>query len=179
MITTITFIPLLAALVIVFSPGRNRKLIRLTALTGSLLSSVLALSLAIQFVPSKGLQFVEKLAWIPSIGVDYFVGLDGLNLLLVLLVAILSPIIVLASRGIEGKEKTYFSLISIQFTALYGAFTALNFFHWFIFWEAALVPAFFLIKMFGGAKCHRAALNFFIFTVLGSVAMLWACSSST
>lgn len=172
MITTITFIPLLAALVIVFSPGRNRKLIRLTALTGALLSSVLALYLALQFAPSKGLQFVEKQAWIPSIGVDYFVGVDGLNLLLVLLVAILSPIIVLASRGIEGKEKTYFSLLSLQITALYGAFTALNFFHWFIFWEAALVPAFFLIKMFGGAKCHRAALNFFIFTVLGSVAML-------
>lgn len=172
MITTITFIPLLAALVIVLSPGRNRRQIMLTALIGSLLSSVLTLSLALRFVSSKGLQFVEKQEWIPSIGVDYFVGLDGLNLLLVLMVAILSPIIVLASRGIEGKEKPYFSLLSVQFTALYGAFTALNFFHWFIFWEAALVPAFFLIKLYGGPKCHKAALNFFIFTILGSVAML-------
>ena len=172
MITIITFIPLLAALLIAISPARNGRRIKLISLIGSLLSSGLALSLSLQFDPGKGLQFVEKVAWIPSIGVDYFVGLDGLNLLLVLLVAILAPIIVLASRGIEGKEKTWHSLISVQITALYGAFTALNFFHWFIFWEAALVPAFFLIKMFGGANCHKAALNFFIFTILGSVAML-------
>ena len=172
MITIITFIPLLAALLIAIFPARNRKSIRLTALIGSLISTLLALSLVLQFVPGKGLQFVQKLVWIPSIGVDYFVGIDGLNLLLVLLVAILAPIIVLASRGIEGKEKTWYSLLSIQITALYGAFTALNFFHWFIFWEAALVPAFFLIKLFGGSKRHKAALNFFIFTILGSVAML-------
>ncbi len=172
MISIITFIPLLTALAIVLSPGNNRGLIKLTALVGSLISTGLALYLALQFVPGAGIQFAEKHPWIPSIRVDYFVGIDGLNMLLVLLVAILSPIFVLASWNIDTNVKTYFSLLLVQITALYGAFTALNFFHWFIFWEAALVPAFFLIKLFGGAGCHKAAINFFVFTVLGSVAML-------
>ncbi|MDA0347770.1 MAG: NADH-quinone oxidoreductase subunit M [Verrucomicrobia bacterium] len=172
MISIITFFPLLAALAIVLTPGNNKGFIKLLALIGALASSILAISLALQFVPGDGLQFVQKYAWIPSIGVDYFVGIDGLNMLLVILVAILSPIFVLASWKMDEKAKTYFSLLSVQITALYGAFTALNFFHWFIFWEAALVPAFFLIKLYGGKGRHKAAINFFVFTVLGSVAML-------
>jgi len=172
MITVITFIPLLAALAIVLAPGNNKGFIKSIALACSLVSSLLVIFLLLQFAPADGLQYVEKYAWIPSIGVDYFVGLDGLNMLLVLLVAILSPIFVLASWKQDDRAKTYFSLLSIQTTALYGAFTALNFFHWFIFWEAALVPAFFLIKLYGGEGRHKAAINFFIFTVLGSVAML-------
>lgn len=171
MITAITFIPVIAALAILLLPGGGR-LSKPIALIGSLISSLLAIYLVIGFDLNGELQFVEKHSWIPTIGVDYFVGIDGLNTLLVLLVAILSPIVVLASWKIEEKPKTYFSLLLIQITALYGAFTALNFFHWFIFWEAALVPAFFLIKLFGGSGRHRAAISFFIFTVLGSVAML-------
>ena len=172
MISIITFFPLLAALAIVLTPGNNKGFIKLLALIGAMASSILAISLALQFVPGDGIQFVQKYAWIPSIGVDYFVGIDGLNMLLVILVAILSPIFVLASWKMDEKAKTYFSLLSVQTTALYGAFTALNFFHWFIFWEAALVPAFFLIKLYGGEGRHKAAINFFVFTVLGSVAML-------
>lgn len=172
MISILTFAPLLAALAIVLTPGNHKGFIKLLALLGTLVSSILAIGLALQFVPAEGLQFVEKYAWIPSIDVDYFVGIDGLNMLLVLLVAILSPIFVLASWKIDEKGKTYFSLLSVQITALYGAFTALNFFHWFIFWEAALVPAFFLIKLYGGEGRHKAAISFFVFTVLGSVAML-------
>lgn len=171
MITAITFIPVLAALAILLLPGAGRAS-KPIALVGSLISSLLAIYVVIGFNLEEGLQFVEKYAWIPSIGVDYYVGIDGLNALLILLVAILSPIIVLASWKIEEKTNTYFSLLLIQFTALYGAFTALNFFHWFIFWEAALVPAFFLIKLYGGNGRHKAAISFFIFTVLGSVAML-------
>ena len=171
MISAITFIPLLAALAILILPGGGR-LGKPLALVGSLVSSLLAIYMVIGFNSYGDLQFVEKYSWIPSIGVDYYVGIDGLNTLLVLLVAILAPIFVLASWKIEEKAKTYFSLLLIQITALYGAFTALNFFHWFIFWEAALVPAFFLIKLFGGAGRHKAAISFFIFTVLGSVAML-------
>ncbi len=171
MITAITFIPVLAALAILLLPGGGR-LSKPIALIGSLVSSLLAIFMIVGFNFNEGLQFVEKYAWIPSIGVDYYVGIDGLNALLVLLVAILSPIIVLASWKVDEKAKTYFSLLLIQFTALYGAFTALNFFHWFIFWEAALVPAFFLIKLYGGTGRHKAAISFFIFTVLGSVAML-------
>jgi NADH-quinone oxidoreductase subunit M len=172
MISILTFTPLLAALAIVLTPANHKGFIKLLALLGVSISSIMAIGLALQFVPTEGLQFVEKHEWIPSIDVDYFVGIDGLNMLLVLLVAILSPIFVLASWKIDEMEKTYFSLLSVQITALYGAFTALNFFHWFIFWEAALVPAFFLIKLYGGEGRHKAAISFFVFTVLGSVAML-------
>ncbi|MBH53631.1 MAG: NADH-quinone oxidoreductase subunit M [Opitutaceae bacterium] len=172
MITTITFIPLVAALAIVLAPSANRGMIKILALVGTLISSVLAIQLVLHFDFGGELQFVEKYAWIPSIGVDYFLGIDGLNALLVLLVAFLSPIFVLASWKVDEKAKTYFSLLCLQITALYGAFTALNFFHWFIFWEGALVPVFFLIKLYGGDGRHKAAISFFIFTVLGSVAML-------
>lgn len=172
MITIITLVPLLAAIAIVLTPENKTGFIKLLALSGALISTVLTLVVVLRFAPGEGLQFVEKHTWIPSIGVDYFVGIDGLNTLLVLLVAILAPIFVLASWSVDHKAKSYFSLLSIQITALYGAFTALNFFHWFIFWEAALVPAFFLIKLFGGEGRHKAAISFFIFTVLGSVAML-------
>lgn len=172
MISLITFIPLLAALAIVLVPGAKKTLIKLIAFSGTLVSSLLSVFTVIRFTPGEGLQFVEKHSWIPTIQVDYFVGLDGLNAILVLLVAILAPVIVLASWEIEEKAKTYFSLLCLQTTALYGAFTALNFFHWFLFWEAALVPAFFLIKLYGGEGRHKAAIGFFLFTVLGSVAML-------
>lgn len=175
MITIITFTPLLAALAIVLVAEKNNGLAKGMALIGTLISSILSIMivvLASGFNTNSDLVWVEKYSWIPSIGVDYFVGIDGLNTLLLILVAILSPIFVLASWKVNEKVKTYFSLLCLQITALYGAFTALNFFHWFIFWEAALVPAFFLIKLYGGEGRHKAAISFFIFTVLGSVSML-------
>ena len=89
------------------------------------------------------------------------------------LAALLAPIVVWISWGHSDRPKTYFALLSLQFTGLFGTFTALNFFHWFIYWELALVPAFFLIKLFGKSEDrHKAAINFVLFTVLGSVAML-------
>ena len=92
---------------------------------------------------------------------------------MLLLSALLAPLVVLASWQHTDRPRTYFALLSLLFTALFGTFTALNFFHWFLYWELALVPPFFLIKLFGkGEERHSAALNFFLFTVLGSVAML-------
>ena len=96
MITAITFIPVLAALAILLLPGGGR-LSKPIALIGSLASSLLAIFVIVGFNFQEGLQYAEKYQWIPSIGVDYYVGIDGLNALLILLVAILSPIIVLAS----------------------------------------------------------------------------------
>ncbi len=173
MISFITFVPLLAAVLILLTPSGQVRILRFIALLGSLVSLVGVLSLLIGFDSSAGLQFVEKVAWIPGLGVNYFVAVDGVSLLVLLLTALLAPVTVIASWDREERAKPYFFLLSVQFTALFGAFTALNFFHWFIFWEAALVPAFFLIKLFGcGADRHRAALSFFLFTALGSVLLL-------
>ena len=170
MITALTLAPILAAVVILVMPeGRARAV----ALGGALLSLALTVCLLLRFEVGEGLQFVEKTAWIPALDVDYFVGLDGTNALVLLLAALLAPLVVLASWKHTDRPRTYFALLSLQFTGLFGTFTALNFFHWFLYWELALVPAFFLIKLFGsGEDRHRAALNFFLFTVVGSVAML-------
>ena len=172
MISLITFAPAIAALLILFTSDEKPRVIRLVAFFGSFFSLFLTLMVWVKFDPAGGLQFVERHSWISLIGVDYFVGVDGVSLLVILLTAILFPICLLASGDQGERSKTYFFLISLQFTGLFGAFTALNFFHWFLFWEAALVPAFFLIKLFGGEDRASAALNFFLFTVLGSVAML-------
>ncbi len=108
----------------------------------------------------------------PSLGVEYFVGVDGLGLLMVLLTAIVTPMAMLASWRIEDKAPVYYSLMLFLQAGLFGTFTALNFFHWFIFWELSLIPAFFLIKLWGGPQRSAAATQFFIYTMVGSVAML-------
>ena len=172
MITLITFLPLLAALGVLFFSGREGRLARIWALAGSLGSLVLVIRLVCDFSASRGLQFIERHLWIPNLGINYFVGIDGLNLLLVLLAAIVAPVTVLASWDVGERRRTYFALLLLEFTGLFGAFTALNFYHWFLFFEMSLVPVFFLIKMYGGEHRHEAAIKFFLFTVLGSVAML-------
>jgi NADH-quinone oxidoreductase subunit M len=170
MITLLTLAPLIAALVILAMPGGRARAV---ALGGALVSLVLTVCLLLGFEVGEGLQFVEKTTWIPALDVDYFVGLDGTNALVLLLAVLLAPLVVLASWKHTDRPRTYFALLCLQFTGLFGTFTALNFFHWFLYWELALVPAFFLIKLFGkGEDRHRAALNFFLFTVVGSVAML-------
>jgi len=167
MITALTLAPLLAALLIVAMPAQRARAV---ALAGALVSFGLTVWLLTQF-DGKAIEF--KHSWIPDLGIDYHVGLDDTNALVLFLAALLALIVVWISWGHSDRPKTYFSLLSLQFTGLFGTFTALNFFHWFIYWELALVPAFFLIKLFGqGVERHKAAINFFLFTVLGSVAML-------
>ncbi|MEC8928385.1 MAG: NADH-quinone oxidoreductase subunit M [Verrucomicrobiota bacterium] len=170
MITALTFAPVIAALFIQAAPVRRARVL---ALVGALFSLVLTAVMLLGFNPEGGLQFEERADWIPALGVEYFVGLDGTSALVLLLAALLAPLVVLASWRHADRPRTYFTLLCLQFTGLFGTFTALNFFHWFLYWELALVPAFFLIKLFGkGEDRHRAALSFFLFTVLGSVALL-------
>ncbi len=171
MITALTLAPIAAAVLIMALPEARARMV---ALGGALVSLAITVCMLTRFdLAEKGIQFKEKFSWIPALGIDYFVGLDGLNALVLLLAALLAPLVVLASWKHTDRPRTYFALMCLQFTGLFGVFTALNFFHWFLYWELALVPAFFLIKLFGqGEERHRAALNFFLFTVVGSVAML-------
>ncbi|MBI3191607.1 MAG: NADH-quinone oxidoreductase subunit M, partial [Pedosphaera parvula] len=123
---------------------------------------------------SAEIQFNETYQWIPTLGIQYSVGIDGLGLLMVVLTTLLVPLAILASWRIEEKVPVYFALVLALQAGLFGTFTALNFFHWFIFWELSLVPAFFLIKLWGGPRRGPAATQFFIYTMVGSVAMLLA-----
>src|SRR5439155_18737399 len=115
-----------------------------------------------------GLQLMERHTWIPAIGAEYLVGVDGLSLLLVLLTSLIVPFGFLAQRTDRG----FCAIMLVMQSALYGTFTAQNFVLWFLFYEMSLIPAFLLIKIWGGEKRDRAATKFFLYTFLGSVAML-------
>src|SRR5204863_8743553 len=117
-----------------------------------------------------GLQMVERHTWIPVLGAEYLVGIDGLSLLLVLLTSLLFPFALLAQPGSRG----FCAIMLVMQCALYGTFTAQNFVLWFLFYEMSLIPAFLLIKIWGGQNRDRAATKFFLYTFLGSVAMLLA-----
>jgi NADH-quinone oxidoreductase subunit M len=172
-ITVLTLTPLVGAVLLLVADAGQQRLARQMALAFSLVGLFWAALLWANFDPSAtGQQFAEHHAWIPTLGAEYFVGIDGLGLLMVMLTAIVTPIAILASWRIEDKAPVYLSLMLFLQAGLFGTFTALNFFHWFIFWELSLVPAFFLIKLWGGPNRSKAATQFFIYTMVGSVAML-------
>jgi len=174
-ISVLTFLPLVGAIVLIGLSADQKKLARCLALGFSLLSLVLTIFLWTRFNTSSGdLQFVETYNWIPSLAAQYHVGVDGLGLLMVLLTAIIVPMAMLASWNIDERVPIHYSLILFLQSGLFGTFTALNFFHWFIFWELSLIPAFFLIKLWGGPNRSSAATQFFVYTMVGSVAMLLA-----
>jgi NADH-quinone oxidoreductase subunit M len=172
-ITVLTAVPIAGALVVLALGDRNKNLTRRTALLFSFLALALTLLLWHQFdVTFAGLQFQERHTWIPGLNVDYHVGIDGLGLLMLLLSSIVVPIAILASEQIQERVPLYYSLVLLLQACLFGTFTALNFFHWFIFWELSLIPAFFLIKLWGGPRSSKAATQFLVYTMVGSVAML-------
>jgi NADH-quinone oxidoreductase subunit M len=118
------------------------------------------------------IQFVERVPWVQAIRVDYFVGVDGISLPLVLLTVIMSPIGALASFNVTHRVKTHFAMLLLLEAAMLGYFVALDFFFFFIFWEFSLVPAYFLITTWGREDRQRAAFKFFVYTVSGSIGML-------
>jgi NADH-quinone oxidoreductase subunit M len=139
----------------------------------SLSTLVLSLLILRSFDPARTApQFVERHDWIAALNVHYHLGLDGLSLVLVLLTGIITPVALLASWRLHRSVRLFCALfLSLQGAAL-GVFLALDFFHWFLFWELSLVPAFFLIKLWGGTGATRAAYQFVIYTIGGSAFML-------
>ena len=172
-LTILTLVPFLGGIVIAGLGAERKNLVRGLALATSLVGLGGALCMWLHFDPkSGGLQFVEKFDWVPTLGIQYFLGVDGLGLLMVLLTAIVTPLAILASWRMDDRPHVYHALILWLQAGLFGTFTALNFFHWFLFWELGLIPAFFLIKLWGGPKRSPAATQFFIYTMVGSVALL-------
>ncbi len=168
MITALILVPLVGALCV--SAARPRQA-RRVALGFNALSAIIAFTLWRNFDSSvAGLQLIERYAWVPALGAEYLVGIDGLSLLLVLLTSLLFPFALLAQQGSRGLC----ALMLVMQSALYGTFTAQNFVLWFLFYEMSLIPSFLLIKLWGGEKRAHAATKFFLYTFLGSVAMLLA-----
>jgi NADH-quinone oxidoreductase subunit M len=172
LLSLIIFLPWLGALVLALLPRLSDNVSRWLSLAFSLSTLALGLVALSGFERYLGLQFTEQHAWIPSLNVTYHLGLDGMSLLLVLLTGIVGPTALLAS----WREKRDVRLFGLLFLLLQGAalgvFLALDFFPWFVFWELSLVPAFFLIKLWGGEGASRAAYQFVVYTMTGSVFML-------
>ena len=166
MITALILVPLAGAL---FVSAARPNHARGIALGFNALTAILALILWRNFdAATIGLQLIERHAWIPAIGAEYLVGIDGLSLLLVLLTSLIIPFAFFAQRAGTG----FCALMLLMQSALYGTFTAQNFVLWFLFYEMSLIPAFLLIKIWGGENRDHAATKFFVYTFLGSVAML-------
>lgn len=169
LITAIILIPLIGALAVCVWPSENQRPI---ALAFNVISAGCTLPLWRGFDASgTGMQFVEKHLWIPAVGAEYLLGVDGLSLLLVLLTSLIVPFAFLAQPPSDRSRGFYATMLVMQ-SALYGTFSAQNFVLWFLFYEMSLIPAFLLIKLWGGEKRDRAATKFFLYTFLGSVAML-------
>jgi NADH-quinone oxidoreductase subunit M len=167
-LTLLTLLPLVGAAIAIFSGKHARGVALLT----SLASLGLALSVWFQIPANGSMGMVERLAWAPSLGIEYHLGVDGLGALMLVLTAIVTLMAADASIRVHHSPNLYFALILVLEAGLFGSFTALNFFHWFLFWEIALIPAFFLIKLWGGPKRGPAATQFFVYTMAGSAFLL-------
>ncbi len=184
-LSSLIFTPLLAALVVLLLPARLQKPMKAVALGGTLVQLALAILLYFRFDGTAaangqhGYQFVEKLNWIGftlgSLGrfqIEYFVGVDGISISMVLLTGIVGVIGVISSWTIKKNIKGYFLLYLLLMTSVMGCFLALDFFLFYLFFEFMLLPMYFLIGIWGGPKREYAAIKFFIYTLVGSLFIL-------
>jgi len=169
-LTLLTVLPLVGAAIALWSGKHARAVALLTTLASLALALVVFANL-----PANGsIGLVERAVWAPSLGIEYHLGVDGLGALMLVLSAIVTLMSVDAAHRVHHQPGLYFGLVLLLESGLFGSFTALNFFHWFLFWELSLIPAFFLIKLWGGERRGPAATQFFVYTMAGSVALLVA-----
>jgi len=172
----VTYIPLLGAVVLLFLPKQSGA-IRYTATFFAVVDFIASLYLWFNFDPhgtgAHLFQFRETYSWIPSLGVQYDFGIDGISLLLILLTTFMGIIAVVSSySAIDHRQKEYYILLLLLQTGMIGTFCALDFFLFYVFWEIMLVPMYFIIGIWGGPRKLYAAIKFFIYTLSGSVVML-------
>ena len=166
------FLPLIAVgLLMVWKPGQAGIL----ALGASLVELVITLVAVALFESGSHNQFVMDSPWVASLGINFYVGMDGISLLLVLLTTLLTPLIILSSfRNTFEKPVSFYSLILFMEAALVGVFVSLDGFVFYIFWEMALIPIYFICLRWGGVNRGAVTLKFFIYTLAGSLIMLVA-----
>ena len=173
-LTVLILVPLAGAAAIGFIPAGAKSRIRVIALATAVFAFLLSLVLPWRFdAATARMQFVEKLPWIPEIGAAYFIGIDGMSLLLVLLTTLTTAVAVLCSwTAVQERIKGYMACILIMEAGMIGVFVSLDLVLFFLFWEIGLVPMYFLIGIWGGKNKLYATLKFFLYTVFGSVFML-------
>ncbi|MFA7419463.1 MAG: NADH-quinone oxidoreductase subunit M [Melioribacteraceae bacterium] len=186
-LSLITFLPVLGMILILFIPKEQPKTVKYLSLGITAVQLVLAIILLANYnygmagvYDEKSFQFIEKFRWINITGItwlgtvkiDYFLGLDGLSMPMVLLTAIISFIACISSWTITKSVKGFFALFLLLDTGMMGVFVSLDFFLFYIFWELMLLPMYFLIGIWGGPRKEYAAIKFFIYTLFGSVFIL-------
>ena len=182
-LSLVTFLPLATALFLLGTSvlarllnagGLPAQLWRAFGLASTTLTFLISLRLFTEFDATEpGLQFVEYAPWLPQYGINYFTGIDGISLFLVLLTTFIMPVTLLASwTDIAKSVKTYVFFMLFLETGMLGAFVSLNLFQFYVFWEVMLIPMYFIIGIWGGPRRIYAAVKFFLFTMFGSLLML-------
>ena len=174
LLSLIMFTPLVGAVILLFVSKHSEDTIRWVANGFAGLGFLVSLPLWFWLdVTTTDWQFVERVDWIPSIGAEYFVGVDGFSSLLILLATLMGVIAILSSwTAITERVKEYYIFLLVLQTGMIGAFVSLDFLLFFVFWEVMLVPMYFLIGIWGSANRLYSAIKFFLFTLVGSVVML-------
>lgn len=179
MLSLVVFFPLLGAIVVLLLPGGRFGAIRWTALAFAAIELILSIVLGLLYAASTAsadilgtMQLKENLTWIPTIGINYSLGVDGISLLLVMLTTLLTLVSICASFHIEQKVKNYMAFMLLLECGLLGVFLATNLFLFYVFWELMLIPAYFLVGGWGGERRIYAALKFVLYTSVGSLLML-------
>ena len=176
LLSLITFLPGAAGMALLFVPRRSAGVLRLVSLAVTVLTFACALPLYFGFdADAIGYQFEENRRWMPTLGVAYHVGIDGISLLLVLLTTFLMPLALVSAWGsVEDRFKEFTATMLLLETGMLGVFVSLDLFLFYVFWEAMLVPMYFIIGIWGGPNRVYAAVKFILYTMVGSALMLVA-----
>lgn len=175
-LSTITFLPLAGALLLLFIRKDAKNLLRLIPLVTTLATFVISIPIYFNFnAGTADFQFQESHPWIDALGATYHLGIDGISLFMVLLTTFLSPIVILSSwSAITRHLKGYYISLLVLQTGMLGVFVSLDLLLFYIFWEAMLIPMYFVIGIWGGERRIYAAIKFFIYTMVGSLLMMVA-----
>lgn len=176
LLTLLTFFPLVGVVILLFWRGAHDGQIKWTAIITSAVTLILSVVVLLQYRPDvPGLQLVDHMAWIPSWGISYWLGVDGISILMVLLTTIISLLAIVSSwSAIETQVRQYYIFMLLLQVGMMGVFLAQDMFLFYIFWEFTLVPMYFLIGIWGGGRRVYAAIKFFLYTMAGSLLMLLA-----
>jgi NADH-quinone oxidoreductase subunit M len=177
LLTLSMLLPLLGTAALAFTPKTSVLLTKQIALATTVLVAVLGILMTINFdFQAPGFQFVESRPWIPAFGINYALGIDGIALVLILISVLLTPIVVIAgwneSEGGRWSAKTFYSLILVLETMMIGVFASTDVFLFYVFFEAMLVPVYFLIGGFGSGERAAAAVKFLLYSLFGGLLML-------
>ncbi|HEY6951482.1 MAG TPA: NADH-quinone oxidoreductase subunit M [Bacteroidota bacterium] len=175
-VSLVTFFPLAGVVVLFFVDPERKQAVKLVGVATSVVTFVLSLHLFFHFdSQAAGFQFVQQFIWISGLNISYHVGIDGLSLLMVLLTTFLTPLALLGTwNSIEHRVREYTMMILVLETGMLGVFVSLDLFLFYIFWEAMLIPMYFIIGLWGGQERIYAAVKFFLYTLFGSLLMLVA-----